>query len=124
MSSTKTMLFDAGLREQARLFKALAHPARLAILVYLAETRTCITGDIADEIPLGRTTVNQHLKELRDANLIVGTTEGVKKNYCLNKGQIEMLKTLSDEFFNKIDLENPCCKSETSKDENTDPMHR
>jgi ArsR family transcriptional regulator, arsenate/arsenite/antimonite-responsive transcriptional repressor len=67
---------------RARLFKALAHPARLAILQYLAEIQTCITGDIADELPLSRTTVNQHLKELRDVGLIKRYS-GRRKNQLL-----------------------------------------
>lgn len=86
------LAFDKDLKRKARLFKALAHPARLAILQYLAEIKTCMTGDIADELPLGRTTVNQHLKELKDAGLIRGTVEGVRTNYCLNPSAIHELK--------------------------------
>ena len=71
MVQSKTELFDKELTEKAMLFKALAHPARLQILQFLSETQSCITGDISDELPLGRTTVNQHLKELKDAGLIV-----------------------------------------------------
>ncbi len=109
MISNKRILFNKDLQRTAALFKALAHPARLAILQYLAETKTCITGDIADELPLSRTTVNQHLKELRDADLIKGTVEGVKTNYCLNAKTIELLKLEANGFFNKIDLkENHC----------------
>jgi len=70
MAYNKSELFSTELQTCSTLFKALGHPARLAILEYLAETKTCITGDLADEIPLGRTTVNQHLKELKDAGLI------------------------------------------------------
>jgi DNA-binding transcriptional ArsR family regulator len=70
MAYAKIELFTAEYQKRSELFKALAHPARLAILKYLADTKTCITGDIADELPLSRTTVNQHLKELKDAGLI------------------------------------------------------
>ncbi|RPJ71312.1 MAG: ArsR family transcriptional regulator, partial [Alphaproteobacteria bacterium] len=70
MAFAKTDLFETELQECAELFKSLAHPARLAILKYLAETKTCITGDISDELPLGRTTVNQHLAELKSVGLI------------------------------------------------------
>jgi ArsR family transcriptional regulator len=76
----------------------------LAILKYLAETKTCITGDLADELPLGRTTVNQHLKELKDAGLITGTTEGVKTCYCLNLEKIKELKAISETFLNEINI--------------------
>jgi len=109
MISNKRILFNKDLQKTASLFKALAHPARLAILQYLAETKTCITGDIADELPLSRTTVNQHLKELRDAGLIKGTVEGVKTNYCLNSKAIELLKLEANGFFDKIDLKENLC---------------
>jgi ArsR family transcriptional regulator len=105
----KTQLFDAELQISAELFKALAHPARLAILKYLAETKTCITGDFADELPLSRTTVNQHLKELKDAGLIVATVDGVKTCYCLNLSKMKELKSLSSVFFDEIISSEPLC---------------
>lgn len=89
----------------AAVFKALAHPARLKILQFLAETKTCITGDISDELPLGRTTVNQHLKELKDTGLIVGHIEGVKTKYCLNAEKISELKNQADDFFTQIEMD-------------------
>jgi ArsR family transcriptional regulator, arsenate/arsenite/antimonite-responsive transcriptional repressor len=104
MAFTKSELFSPELQNCSTLFKALAHPARLAILKYLAETKTCITGDLADELPLGRTTVNQHLKELKDAGLIQGTTEGVKTCYCLNPVKIRELKRMTEEFINYINI--------------------
>jgi DNA-binding transcriptional ArsR family regulator len=104
MAYSKIGLFSCELQVCAELFKALAHPARLAILKYLAETKTCITGDLADELPLGRTTVNQHLKELKDAGLITGTTEGVKTCYCLNLKKIKELKKISEIFMNEINI--------------------
>jgi ArsR family transcriptional regulator, arsenate/arsenite/antimonite-responsive transcriptional repressor len=104
MAYTKSELFSPDLQNCSTLFKALAHPARLAILKYLAETKTCITGDLADELPLGRTTVNQHLKELKDAGLIQGTTEGVKTCYCLNLKNIQELKKVVEKFINDINI--------------------
>ena len=58
MTYAKTGLFSKDLQEASEFFKALSHPARLAILKYLSETRVCISGDISEFIPLGRTTVN------------------------------------------------------------------
>jgi ArsR family transcriptional regulator, arsenate/arsenite/antimonite-responsive transcriptional repressor len=110
MAYSKTELFSSELQECAELFKALAHPARLSILKYLAETKTCITGDIADELPLGRTTVNQHLKELKDAGLIQGTTEGAKTCYCLEPERIRKFKKMAENFLHKIDIKNIKCK--------------
>ena len=102
MAYSKTDLFDSKLNSAAILFKALAHPARLAILQYLAETKVCITGDISDELPLSRTTVNQHLTELKNAGLIQGTVDGVKVNYCLNPEKVKEMVSISNSFFNEI----------------------
>jgi DNA-binding transcriptional ArsR family regulator len=93
----KTELFNESLQQAAVYFKALSHPARLAIINYLIETGSCITGDITDELPLSRTTVSQHLQELKDCNLIQGTVEGVKVNYCINAiGLEDIIATLKD----------------------------
>jgi ArsR family transcriptional regulator, arsenate/arsenite/antimonite-responsive transcriptional repressor len=93
----KNELFDESLQTAAVYFKALSHPARLAIINYLAESGTCITGDITEELPLSRTTVSQHLQELKDCNLIQGTVEGVKVNYCINTIGLEnVIKVLHD----------------------------
>ena len=93
----KNDLFDESLQQAAIYFKALSHPARLAIINYLAQTGTCITGDITEELPLSRTTVSQHLQELKDCNLIQGTVEGVKVNYCINTtGLNDILKALRE----------------------------
>jgi ArsR family transcriptional regulator len=102
MATTKTELFDSELNSTAILFKALAHPARLAILQYLAETKVCITGDISDELPLSRTTVNQHLTELKKAGLIQGTVDGVKVNYCLNPKKVKEMVFMANSFFDEI----------------------
>jgi ArsR family transcriptional regulator len=111
MVVSKTELFDIVLQERANLFKALAHPARLQILRFLSETKTCISGDISEELPLSRTTVNQHLKELKDAGLIQGHVEGVKTNYCLDYEKVEEMKNALSEFLNEIQIpEKFCCK--------------
>ena len=109
MVYAKTELFDEALQEAANLFKALSHPARLQILHFLAETSTCISGDISEELPLSRTTVNQHLKELKNIGLIQGTVEGVKMNYCLNPGRIDQLKSLLDQVIGQIQTDNAGC---------------
>ncbi|MDO9254095.1 MAG: metalloregulator ArsR/SmtB family transcription factor [Bacteroidales bacterium] len=85
----KTELFDEPLQQAAAYFKVLSHPARLAIINYLIESGTCITGDITEELPLSRTTVSQHLQELKDCNLIQGTVNGAKVNYCINSIGLE-----------------------------------
>ena len=67
--------FEPELQKLAGFARVLSHPARLAILKFLAETRTCISGDISDSIPLSRSTVSQHLKELRESR----TTAKIKE---------------------------------------------
>lgn len=105
MTISKTELFDTDLQYASTLFKALSHPARLAILQYLSETKVCITGDICEELPLSRTTVNQHLKELKEAGLIKGEIDGVKVNYCLNIEKIKQLENALTGFLSGL---NPC----------------
>ena len=100
--------FDTELQELAQFAKVFSHPARLMILKCLAEKKVCISGDITDEIPLSRTTVSQHLKELKNAGLIQGTIDGLTVNYCLNPEAINQLKAGLDKFFKEIDYYN-CC---------------
>ncbi len=104
MVVSKTELFDEALQEKANLFKALSHPARLQILIYLAKTRTCISGDISDDLPLSRTTVNQHLKELKDVGLIKGHVEGVRMKYCLDGEKVKQMKNVLAAFLDEIQL--------------------
>jgi ArsR family transcriptional regulator len=106
MTTAKTELFEKDLQESALIFKALAHPARLAILQFLAKSKVCMTGDITNEIPLSRTTVIQHLKELKDVSLILGTIEGVKVNYCLNTDKLDKVKKQINGMFHSIEK---CC---------------
>ena len=110
MVQAKSELFERSLTESANLFKALSHPARLQILQFLAESQSCITGDISDELPLSRTTVNQHIKELKEAGLIQGEIEGVKTKYCLNTEKIKELKLRSIDFFDRLNTETYKCK--------------
>lgn len=102
----KTDQFDTELQELAQFAKVFSHPARLMILKYLAEKKVCISGDITDEIPLSRTTVSQHLKELKNAGLIQGTIDGLKVNYCLCGEGIVNVRILIENFFNGITTEN------------------
>jgi DNA-binding transcriptional ArsR family regulator len=109
----KQEIFNSELQELARLAKAISHPARLAILNYLAETPTCISGDISDHLPLSRSTVSQHLKELKECGLIHGEIDGLKINYCLCPDTILRFKQLINERFTKMEesIEGTCCNS-------------
>ncbi len=106
----KPEVFDNELQELASFAKVISHPARLAILKYLAETKTCISGDISDKLPLSRTTVSQHLKELRDAGMIHGEIDGLKINYCLCGSTIEEKIAKFNAFFNLIESKDFSCK--------------
>jgi DNA-binding transcriptional ArsR family regulator len=98
----KSEKFDESLQELARFARVISHPARLSILKYLAETKTCISGDISDKLPLSRTTVSQHLKELRDIGLIHGEIDGLKINYCLCSEEIDRFLKIFDDFFEPV----------------------
>lgn len=65
--------------------KALGHPARVAIVEYLAKSNACMCGDIVDVLPLSQSTVSQHLRELKNAGLIKGEIEGAKVCYCIDE---------------------------------------
>ena len=107
---TKSEVFDKDLQELANFAKVISHSVRLAILKYLAETKTCISGDISDKLPLSRTTLSQHLKELREMGLIHGQVEGLKINYCLCGSAIAGFKVAFNDFFKEIDCKEITCK--------------
>lgn len=111
----KPEVFDKELQALANFAKVISHPARLAILQYLAETKTCISGDISDSLPLSRTTVSQHLKELRDAGLIHGEIDGLKVNYCLCGTCIEEKLAEFEHFFGKVKTAGNVCDAEECK---------
>ena len=92
MGLTKTAEFTKEQNDLALLTKALGHPARIAILQFLVEKKSCICGDIVDELPLSQSTVSQHLRELKDAGLIKGEVEGAKVCYCIDEIEFEKAK--------------------------------
>jgi len=102
MTYKKSNLFDNDLQKLAEIARVMSHPARLAILRYLAKCNTCISGDISNEIPLSRTTVSQHLQELKKVGLIHGEIDGLKVNYCLCGDCIKDIKTLFEGFLQEI----------------------
>ena len=111
MTYPKNFKFDAESQEIARISKVLSHPARIAILKFLAKSKTCISGDICNEIPLSRTTVSQHLQELKAAGLIHGEIDGIKINYCLCHGVIIKVRPLLESFLKEIDIDINCCSN-------------
>jgi DNA-binding transcriptional ArsR family regulator len=94
----------------ARYAKALAHPARVAILKVLIKRQACVCGDIVDELPLSQSTVSQHLKELKEAGLIQGDIEGAKVCYCIDPKEWEQAKRYLNELMDSYTKpEANCC---------------
>ena len=85
----------------ARMAKAISHPVRVFILELLSKQTCCYSGDIAEILPIARSTLSQHLKELKRAGLIKGTTRPPKIMYCLNREAWEEVKNLFGDFLKK-----------------------
>ena len=92
---------EFGKKEQdlANFAKAIAHPARIAILKVLAQKTECICGEIVEVLPLAQSTVSQHLKALQEAGLIEGTIDGPRSCYCINW---KMFSKFCDQFTNSF----------------------
>jgi ArsR family transcriptional regulator len=93
--------------EIASLAKALGHPARIAILQYLAKQKTCVCGEIVEELPLSQSTVSQHLKELKKVGLIKGDIDGPMVCYCVDVKVLTRARSLLMDLFQEVH-EN-CC---------------
>lgn len=106
MGISKKEAFNNSQNRLADLAKALAHPARIAILEFLAKKDTCICGDIVEELPLSQATVSQHLAELKRVGLIKGDIEGPRVCYCINKKVWSEAKQILSQFLTTV---NNCC---------------
>jgi DNA-binding transcriptional ArsR family regulator len=104
MGTAKKEEFTVRDNRIAAYAKALAHPARIAILKLLIEKQSCICGDIVDELPLSQSTVSQHLKELKQAGLIKGEIEGAKVCYCIDEKEWELAKNYIQDLFKSYQL--------------------
>ncbi|MGM9693472.1 MAG: ArsR/SmtB family transcription factor [Alloprevotella sp.] len=93
----------------ARFAKALGHPARIAILQFLAKQDTCYFGDIHEELPIAKATVSQHLKELKDAGLIQGEVEAPKVKYCIKRDNWQLARELFGGFFGQEPMKKEGC---------------
>lgn len=109
MGSAKSEEFSVKDNRIATYAKALAHPARVAILKLLIQRQACICGDIVDELPLSQSTVSQHLKELKEAGLIKGDISGVKVCYCIDDEELTKAKTALEELFTSYELQKAKC---------------
>ncbi|MBF8295619.1 MAG: ArsR family transcriptional regulator [Bacteroidetes bacterium] len=106
MGLSKTESFTAKQNRIAEVAKALAHPARVAILEFLAGQNACVCGDIVEELPLSQATVSQHLAELKRIGLISGEIEGPRVCYCIDKKAWDEAKQLLSQFLSDV---KKCC---------------
>ncbi|MCU0454460.1 MAG: metalloregulator ArsR/SmtB family transcription factor [Bacteroidetes bacterium] len=121
MPLSKTDLFKPKDVRVAAMAKALAHPARVAILRELARQNECVCGEIVSAIPLAQATVSQHLKELKTAGLIKGEADGPRSCYCLDPDGIQLLMDTLDGLLGQMEA---CCgvpapKTQTAKSKKT-----
>jgi len=109
MGVTKSEIYTEQQNKLAQLLKAIAHPARIAILQEIIKSNTCICGDLVGELGLAQATISQHLKELKNAGLIQGTIEGVSVCYCIDPQNWKMLETEIGAFISAYKGSPTCC---------------
>lgn len=109
MGITKTEAYTDLQQRLAATFKALGHPARIAILEQLLREECCICRDFTDEIALSQPTISRHLGELKNAGIISGTIEGVSVSYCINPERWTEVKSVLNALFDRFDSGEECC---------------
>jgi predicted transcriptional regulator len=109
MGTTKSDLFTKKQNEIAAMAKAIAHPARIAILQELLKANACICGDLVDELGLAQATISQHLKELKNIGLIQGNVEGTSVCYCINPKVWNSYRQVFEVFFKEVAASDKCC---------------
>lgn len=110
MGTSKTEIFSEKQNRMAQLAKCLSHPARIAIIEHLFNLNACVCGELVDVIGLAQPTISQHLKELKNAGLIQGTTEGTSVCYCIDpKGWEEMQSFLTSFASLNLKSDKDCC---------------
>lgn len=109
MGTTKTDIFTRQQNDFATVLKALAHPARIAILQYIVRQQACICNDLVSEIGLAQATISQHLKELKNVGIIKGNIEGTSVCYCIDDDVWQEIRQQMESFFDgKVDF-SKCC---------------
>jgi len=106
MGISKSTSFGERENRIADLAKALAHPARVAILEFLAGRNVCMCGDVVDHIPLSQATVSQHLAELKRVGLISGEIDGPRMCYCIDRKVWSEARELLSRFLTDV---GGCC---------------
>ncbi|MVN89681.1 ArsR/SmtB family transcription factor [Mucilaginibacter aquatilis] len=109
MGASKTEIFTNEQNQLASMLKALAHPARIAILQHIIKANACVCGHLVDELGLAQATVSQHLKELKNAGIIQGTIDGVSICYCIEPKAWNILAVQVDGLFASYKQPTTCC---------------
>ena len=108
--NNKEKAFTAEQEQMARFAKALGHPVRIAILDLLASQACCYHGDMSEVIPVAKSTLSQHLSELKDAGLIQGTLTLPSIKYCINRENWNKARSMFTELFRDIEGNSYVCK--------------
>jgi DNA-binding transcriptional ArsR family regulator len=108
MGITKTEIFTAKQNKLATVLKALAHPARIAIIQHLVKAEHCICGDLVEELGLAQATISQHLKELKNIGIIKGCVEGTSVSYCIDEKVWQQAKKEFEGFFVAYQVKEEC----------------
>jgi len=87
-------------KKMARYAKAMGHPIRMYVLELLSKQSCCYSGDLTNDLPIAKSTLSQHLKELKDAGLIQGEIEAPRIKYCINKENWKDAQILFKKFLN------------------------
>jgi DNA-binding transcriptional ArsR family regulator len=109
MGVTKFEIFSDKQNRLAGMMKALAHPARIAIIQHLIKANACICGDLVGELGLAQPTISQHLKELKQAGLIQGAIEGTSICYCIDAKTWAVFQKEIAALFAAYKGGNQCC---------------
>jgi len=110
MGYSKTEYFNEEQNQMANMFKAMGHPARIAIIGHLLQVKTCICGDIVNVLPLAQATISQHLKELKKAGIIKGKISGSAICYCIEDKAIHHLALYFENISQQLEAnKNSCC---------------
>lgn len=88
-------------QKAARYAKAMGHPIRMYVLELLSKQMCCYSGDLSELLPIAKSTLSQHLSELKKAGLIQGETEPPKIKYCLNMKNWEEARKLFEKFLDR-----------------------
>ncbi len=116
MAYNKKLKFKKDEIVASEIAKALSHPARVAIIKFLARQKSCFCNNIVEQLPLAQSTVSQHLKELKNAGLIIGLIDGPRVCYCIDKENWKKAKLIFGGLFSlKLNSQkDKCCYAKTT----------